>query len=67
MVRLSIQDEQFLQGVTAGMIALLHKGRERVALTNWRPITLLNLSYKKFAKALQLWLQPILSEIINYE
>jgi hypothetical protein len=36
-----------------------------LALTNWRPITLLNLSYKFFAKAIQLRLQPILMEIIS--
>jgi exonuclease III len=67
MVQLSIQTGKFPPGVTTGMIALLHKGGERKALTNWRPITLLNLSYKIFAKALQLRLQPILSEIIGCE
>jgi hypothetical protein len=67
MVQLSIYNEQFPPSVTTGMIALLYKGGERQALTNWRPITLLNLSYKIFAKALQLRLQPILSEIISSE
>ena len=47
------------------MIALLHKGGDRNALTNWRSITLLNLGYKIYAKALQLHLQPVLMEIIS--
>lgn len=46
MVQQSTQNGKFSLGVTSGMIALLHKGGERKALTNWRPITLLNLSYK---------------------
>lgn len=49
------------------MIALQHKGGQRSALTNWRPITLLNVGYKIFAKALQLRLQPILMDIISPE
>jgi hypothetical protein len=67
MLQLSILNEKFLPVVMTGMIALLYKGGKRKALTNWRPITLLNLSYKIFAKAIQLRLQPILSKIINCE
>jgi hypothetical protein len=67
MVQLSILNERFPLSVTTGMIALLHKGGERQALTNWRPITLLNLSYKIFAKVPQFRLQQILSEIISCE
>jgi hypothetical protein len=52
-------------GVTQGMITLLHKGGPRQALTNWRPITLLNLGYKIYAKALQMRLQPVLMDIIS--
>jgi hypothetical protein len=52
-------------GVTAGMIALLHKGGGRSSLNNWRPITLLNVSCKIFAKALQICLQPVLMELIS--
>jgi hypothetical protein len=40
--------------MTQGLISLLHKGGDRLKLTNWRPITLLNISYKVLAKALQL-------------
>jgi hypothetical protein len=49
------------------MIALLHKGGERLALTNWHPIMLLNLNYNFFAKTIQLRLQPILMEVISCE
>jgi hypothetical protein len=52
-------------GVTNGLISLLHKGGVRGQLTNWRPITLLNVGYKLFAKVLQLRLQPVLMEIIS--
>lgn len=34
-------------------------------MNNWRPIALLNVAYKVFAKALQLRLQPILVEVIS--
>ena len=54
-------------GMTQGLIALLQKGGDRLKLTNWRPITLLNISYKVLAKALQLRLQPVLMEIINFD
>jgi exonuclease III len=67
MVLASVRNQEFPPGVTSGMIALLHKGGERKTLTNWRPITLLNLSYKIFAKALQLRLQPVLTEVISCE
>jgi hypothetical protein len=63
----SIREGSFPPSVIAGMIALLHKGGTRSALTNWRPITLLNLSYKIYAKALQLRLQPVLMETISCE
>jgi hypothetical protein len=53
--------------MTRGMIALLHKGGLWTALTNSRLITLLNISYKIYAKALQLRLQPILIEVISCE
>jgi hypothetical protein len=65
MVLESIEKGYFPNGVMVGMIALLHKGNERKLLTNWRPITLLNLSYKIFAKALQLRLQPVLMDVIS--
>jgi hypothetical protein len=44
---------------------LLHKGNATDDLTNWRPISLLNVAYKIVAKALQRRLQPLLSEVIS--
>jgi hypothetical protein len=75
MVQSSIQEGQFPPRVTKGMIALLHRGGERAALINWRPIILLNLSFNFFAKtvfaktlfAKTLRLQLILTEIISCE
>lgn len=67
MIKSSILSKQLLNVITKGMIALLHKGGTRTAVRNWRPITLLNISYKIYAKALQLRLQPILMDIINPE
>lgn len=54
----------FPNGVTCGVLAMLHKGGPRSLLTNWRPIALLNVVYKLYAKALQLHLEPVLSKII---
>lgn len=67
MVLESIAIGKFPSGVTKGMIALLHKGGSRAVLTNWRPISLLNISYKIYAKALQLRLQPVLMDVISPE
>ena len=52
MINESVREGRLPPGVTQGMIVLLHKGGDRQALTNWRPITLLNLGYKIYAKAL---------------
>ena len=47
------------------MIILLHKGGPRGQLNNWRPVMLLNITYKIFTRALQLRLQSIPMEIIS--
>ena len=65
MINESVREGRLPPGVTQGMIVLLHKGGNRQALTNWRPITLLNLGYKIYAKALQLRLQLVLMEVIS--
>ena len=52
-------------GVNKDLIALIHKGETTNELTNYRSITLLNVSYKIFAKALQQRLQPFFPNIIN--
>ena len=65
MVNESIAMEQFPNGVTKGRITLLLKYGDRLSLTNWRPITILNTAYKIFAKALQRRFQPLLEEVID--
>jgi hypothetical protein len=64
MIIKSIHVRRLLACVMHGMIALLYKGRFRQALTNWRSITLLNLGYKIYTKALQMRLQHVLIGII---
>jgi hypothetical protein len=58
---------RFPRLVTQGLIILIFKGGEKEDLNNWRPITLLNVAYKNFAKALQHCLQHMLMEIIDLE
>lgn len=54
MVQDSLHTGRFPKGVTKGLITLIPKSGDRKLLNNWRPITLLNVSYKIYAKALQL-------------
>jgi hypothetical protein len=65
MLQESIHRGPLSASVTEGLIALLHKGGRRNTLNNWRPITLLNVSYKVFTKAFQKCLQPILMELVS--
>jgi hypothetical protein len=67
MISLAIQAGWLPTGVTKGLISLIHKGGERRKLTNWRPIALLNVAYKLFAKVLQLRLQLVFMEIIDFD
>ena len=67
MITQVVEDGNFVSAVTKDLIAFLHKGGARIKLTNWRPITLLNVSYKIFAKALQLRLQPVFMEMISHD
>ena len=65
MIHAAISKGELLASLTKGLIALLHKGGEGGTLNNCCPITLLNATYKIFAKALQIRLQPILGKIIH--
>jgi hypothetical protein len=67
MVEHAISLGEIHPGVMEGLKALLHKSGGRSTLNNWRPITLLNMSYKLFAKTLQRRLQPVLMEVISYD
>ena len=49
-----------------GIISLLSKkDKDRLYLTNWRPISLLNMDYKIGAKVLAKRIQPLLTKLIN--
>jgi hypothetical protein len=65
MITRAVENKKLPPGVNKGLISLLHKGGAKNKLSNWRPITLLNVTYKLFAKVLQLRLQPVLMEIMN--
>ena len=52
-------------GVNKDLIPLIYKGGATYELTNYRPITLLNVSYKILVKALQPRLQSFLPIIID--
>ena len=47
------------------MLTLLHKGRDRDNIRNWRPITLLNRDYKIISKLLANRMKPVLNTIIH--
>lgn len=59
------RDGRFPKGITKGLITLIPTSGDLKLLNNWRPITLLNVSYKIFAKALQMKVKEPLSEIIS--
>ena len=65
MVNQSLMQGKVSQGMTKGLISLIFKSECRDDLANWRPITLLNTSYKILAKALQLRIKLILGELID--
>jgi hypothetical protein len=65
MLQESINRGHFPARVTERLIVLLHKGGDRRPLGTWWPITLLNTTYKLFAKTLQKRLQPVLMELIS--
>ncbi len=51
-----------------GIITLLpKKGKNRLFLKNWIPISLLNTDYKIIAKILAMRLQLVLTNLINYD
>jgi len=65
MIETIIKDGNFPNGVNEGLITMLFNIGDKENFNNWPPITLLNVSYKIFAKALQMRLQPIFMEVIN--
>lgn len=65
MVHESLRRSWFPKGDTYGLIVPLFEEGDRLKLTNWRPISLLNTTYKIFVRALQRHLQPLLVEEID--
>jgi hypothetical protein len=65
MILQAVAGSSLTNGVMEGLIILLSKSGIRESLNNWRPITLLNVSYKILAKALQMRLQSVLMEVIS--
>jgi len=67
MVTKAIRDKKFSPGVTSGLITLIPKSGERSKLSNWGSIILFNVTYKLFAKVLQIHLQSVLIKIIDHD
>ena len=67
MVKMNIEEKKLHEGVTKGLICHISKEGDAKDLNYWRPITLLTVTYKIFAKALQMRLQPMLRDVISPE
>ncbi|KAG0605467.1 hypothetical protein M758_9G061900 [Ceratodon purpureus] len=65
MLNRAITNGAFPTGLHHGLIVLLQKEGNLELITNKRPITLLNTSYKIFAKMLQIRLQRLLPDVIH--
>lgn len=53
MVNEFLGHDRFPNGVTCDLIAFLFKEGDRLKFMNWRPITILNTTYKIYAKTFQ--------------
>ena len=65
MIIQSMDEEKLHEGVTKGLTSLIPKEGDAKDFNYWRPITLLTVIYKIFAKTLQIRLQPILRDVIS--
>ena len=65
MINLSQRTGTLPPGMTRGLITLIFKAGAKEELLNWRPISLLQVSYKILTKTLQLRFQPLLAEVID--
>lgn len=63
MIETIIKDGNFPNGLNEGLITMLFKIGDKEIFNNWWPITWLNVSYKIFAKVIQMRLQPIFMEV----
>ena len=68
---IQVYEDAFLKGILpetmrVGVVTLLEKkGKNRVDLANWRPITLLNVDYKILTKTLSQRLKTVLPKLIH--
>lgn len=67
MILQALEKGEFHEGMTKGVIGLIPKDGDLLDLDHWRPITLLTMMYKIFAKAMQMRLQPQLMEVISLD
>jgi len=67
MIQDSFMKGNFPPRVTRRLITLLHKGGKKKQLFNWKPITLLNVTYKIFVKTFQMQMQLVLMEAISQD
>ena len=67
MIVTSIEEGKLHDGITKGLISLIPKEGDNKDLNYWRPTALLTVSYKIFAKTLQLRLQPMLRDVVSPE
>ena len=52
------------QSINKGLIKLIPKEEDKTLIINWRPITLLNVSYKILAKVLANRIKEVLAKIV---
>ncbi|MCU7801185.1 MAG: reverse transcriptase family protein, partial [gamma proteobacterium symbiont of Lucinoma myriamae] len=57
--------EQLSPTQKQGILSLIYKSGDPTELSNWRPITLLNVDYKIIARVLAQRLQKIISKVVN--
>ena len=63
-----IQNEIFHLSARRGIISLMEKvSRDSVVIRNWRPLILMNVDHKIFAKLLATRLQTVLEELIHQD
>ncbi|KAL3699430.1 hypothetical protein R1sor_017452 [Riccia sorocarpa] len=65
MVRAVWSKKRILRADCEGLIKLLHKGGERKDLGNWRPISLMTLTYKIISKLLANRVRLVLPKLID--
>lgn len=65
MIKKIIKDKQLHVGVIKGLICLIPEEGDVKDLNYWKPITLLTVSYKILAKALQTRLHPMFKDVIS--